>query len=256
MKEKTYTTPLLIILGLAVVILAIVLAFPEEITINSGGVPEKNTLNVQGEYTLTVAPDEAEVYIVVETEDATVRQAQKDNALLVDQVMSALKNAGVAEDEMETSSFNIYPQRKWDPDSREYEDTGYKASHIIKVTTSKIESVGDYIDAATNNGATGINRIQFKLSEETEKDAKEQALSRAAQEAKSKAEAITAGLGSRVGDIVQISESNVYYRGWDYPAPMMAMAEDAEGAAVLKETDIAPSSIDVSARINVLYEIK
>jgi uncharacterized protein YggE len=257
MKEQTNWLMIIVIaLGFCLVSLAIVKApAPEIDVIGSGGgvAAEKNTISVVGQSTFDADPDEAVLYIRVKTEEPTSRQAQEQNARLMNTVRNALKGEGVRDSEMETTSYNLWPQQKYDRDTGEYINTGYVVQHLLKLTTDDVTEVGDLLDVAVDNGANGLDRVEFKLSDSKREDVNGEAIAQASDSASEKAEAIAQNLGVRIKGIYRVSESNI---GYDYyPRPMMAMAESADMGRSFK-TEISPETVRVSASISIVYEIE
>ncbi|HME86888.1 MAG TPA: SIMPL domain-containing protein, partial [Candidatus Nanoarchaeia archaeon] len=128
---------------------------------------------------------------------------------------------------------------------------GYVASYSLKVTTKDFDQVGKIIDVAVANGANAIDSVQFTLSKELEEQVRSEALKKAGQTARMKAEATAEGLGVELGDIVGVSESSFYAQPYYYAKATEAVAAGRPAADLV----IEPSTIQVSASLNVAYEI-
>jgi hypothetical protein len=190
----------------------------------------------------------------VQTKEPTAKRAQDENARLMSNVKEALKRTGVADSEMETINYNMWPQQKWDPETQESVDDGYMVQHTLKVTTKDVTHVGAMVETAVSAGANGLDSISFKLSDAKQEDVNSQALAQASGNAKDKADSIASGLGVRIKRITAVTESNV---GYDYyPRPMYAMAEKAAGAVDYSSNVVSPASVSVSATIGIVYEIE
>ncbi len=263
MKQTTDTHRhgmLLFVMAAGFVLVALAIMFapqPEVKVTNTGagsGQTQANTISVSGNSELTVSPDTAELYIRIVTEEPTAKRAQEENARLTNTVRDALKSKyDLDDDQIESTSYNMWPQQTWNPETREYLDKGYRVQHVLKISTEELEDVGDMFDTAVQNGANGIDRVAYTLSDELEKDVRDQALGRAAESARKKAVALTQSLGVTLGDVNSISESNYNYDSYTY-APMMDM-EAAGGMARSFKTDISPQDVTVRANVNVAYEI-
>ena len=246
--------------GFVLVALAIMFAPAPEIKVTTTGSSGQgqgaaNTISVSGNAELTVTPDEAEVYVRIVTEEPTAKRAQEENARLTNTVRDALKKTyKLDDDQIESNSFNLWPQQKYNPDTREYTETGFRVQHVLKITTDELKEIGNMLDTAVGNGANGVDRISFKLSKELEADVRDQALGRAAGVAKEKAEALATTLGVRIGDLSSVSESNFNYNRYDYAMPAMAEM-DAGGMERSFKTDISPQDVAVTANVNVAYVI-
>lgn len=214
---------------------------------------QQNVVSVSGMAELTVQPDKAEMYISIITNGTEAVQAQDRNRDLSQAVMDALKDAGIAERDMETTSYNLYPTSRWDSRLQHSINTGYELRHTLKVTTNEVDEIGKYADIAVRAGANSIQQISFSLSKELEQQVRDQALGRAGEAAKAKADSIASTMGIRLGSIVAVQESNFYFTPYDF-APM-ARAESAAMDAA-EPTRIAPQSVDVRASISVQYAIR
>ena len=249
MENKSNIVLAIAVIGLVAAVL--VLAYGKSNIQTTGGV-QINTISVAGNGIVTTQPDEATMNIVILTVTPTAEMAQSNNAEISTKVNAALKAAGIKEDDIETTGFNLYPRYEWNPDKNKNELKGYELRNTLKVKTSDTKNVGKYLDAATNAGANTIENVYFGLSKDKEKQVNAQALKLASGMAKEKARSIADSLGVSLGDIVTVSESNVGYTPQYYP--MYARGGDMMASAK-EETAISPTDIEVNAYINVAYEI-
>ncbi len=199
-----------------------------------------------------VMPDEAQVYIEIQTRADDAGDVKDQNAKQSAQVLDALKEYGIAEKDIETTSYYLNEETKWDRDKEEYLVTGYILTNILKVTTQDIGSAGEIIDVAVDAGATGVNNVQFTLSKDRESEIRTELLAEAAQQAKAKAETLVAAVDAELGDIVTMSESSYYTPIFRYAAYDMAMVSSEEKA----ETSISPEQLTISATVSITYEIE
>jgi hypothetical protein len=210
----------------------------------------RDTITVSGTAELKVDPDKADLWLTVEASGNDASAAQAALQLKSNKVIDALKEAGVAESDMETTGFSVYPDYQWNPQTGENTIKGYKASHSIKVNVRDFTKVGTYADVAGGAGAL-VNNVQYGLTDAKKKAFDEQALAQAAASAKQKAESLTSSVGAKLGKVVAIQESNVYYPPMPY-FDRMAIAE-ASGAG--KATEILPGPQTVTATVTVTYAL-
>lgn len=239
----------LMILGM---VLCAVLLTACEISVQQPNQPQQNTISVNGNAQLKAQPNEAIVLLRVETNGTNAKDAQDKNTLAMSSVQRALKQAGVEDKEMETMNYNIYPNTYWDNEKQRQVELGYKASHTLQVKTTELDQVGKLIQIAVDNGATNLDSVSYTLSKEAERTAKDEALRQATKDARQKADALADGLDLRIVKVssVSINEYNVmpFYRGG------VAYAESAmmdKGMPV----PVAPQEVDVSANVQVVFEI-
>lgn len=216
---------------------------------------EKRTITVNGQYKTSMNPDKAEIYLGVETQATTARLSQQDNANIVQAIKSSLYSLGLTSADIETTHYSIYPVYEYPKPC--YSDTcptpsspklvGYKTTHMLKIKASNIDKVGQYLDAAVKAGANDVNSIVFTISDSKRDQLYRQALTEAAKNAKSKADAIATGLGTRVVGIVSATEGSTYVVPY-YRA--LAAAPEADAG-----TEIYAGMVEVSASLSVVYEI-
>ena len=234
---------LITILIAVVVIIGLVLYF------NSA--KEKTTLNVSGFSTIEALADEASVYIGIETLKETAEESKNENSEISGKVLNALEYAGINKENIETSSYNIYPEYDWSYNNQELKD--YKTSNILKITTKDFDEIGKIVDVSIDNGATLIQSINFELSEEKQNKLKQEAISKASEDARVKAEATVLGLNAKLGRVKQVTVSDYNY----YPYPYF-LAESGGGIAEARkaaDVEISPRKLEVTANVNVVFEL-
>ena len=212
---------------------------------------EATTINVNGQSTIKAEADEVSVYVGIETTEKTSEESKNANAKISDNVLVVLKTAGIPEGDIETSSYYIYPEYDWSNNKQDL--TGYRTSNVLKITTKDFDKVGTIVDSSVDAGATTIQSINFELSQDKQNEVKTQAISKATEDAKVKAEATAQGLNARLGKVKTVTIQDYNY----YPFPIYASA-DGGAALDVKEvarTAIQPSSLDVSSTVNVVFEI-
>lgn len=204
-------------------------------------------VTVTGNSEMTVAPDQAIVYLSIQTKDISAEVAKNENARIYDDVLTALIKAGVEMKDIETENYNIYPEYNW---SSGYQQIiGYTVSNNMKITMNDFRNVGKIIDASVDNGAL-VSYINFELSNAKNNEYKAAILANATADAKNKATAIASGLGKRVGSIVSITTSDYNY----YPYPLYR-SESSSGSVKDVATNIQPQNLDISASVTVVYKI-
>jgi len=237
-REKGFWFRLIIVLAVGILIGSYVLKEKE-----------RKTISASGNSQISVVPDEAVVYLLIETRNESAEGAKDQNAWISEKVIAELGRVGLNKEGIETENYNIYPEYDWINGIQRLR--GYVASNYIKITLKEFNKVGKVVDASVDSGAL-INSINFELSNEKMNEYKAMALANASQDAKKKAEAIVAGLGKKLGSLVSISAPEYSYM--PYPLYRMEAAEGADVKSVA--TNIHPRNIEVSASVNVVYEIK
>ena len=195
-------------------------------------------------------PDEAAVYLTIETLKGTADESRNENTAISDRVMASLKILGLEDKNIETLNYNIYPEYDWSENKQRLK--GYKTVNSLKAKTKDFSLLGKIIDAAVDAGVNRVDNIQFELSSELEATAKKDALERASRDAKEKAEATARGLDVKLGKIVSVSTQDYYYQ----PFPIFRGGMAAEAKEAIASTSISPQELETRATVSVVFELK
>ena len=214
--------------------------------------PTSNTVTGNGEAIVKTVPDLVGVYFNVETKGATSEEATSKNSVIVDDLITSLVKEGFERKDIQTLSFNVYPDYSWINNNQKL--NGYRATHQIRVELSTSDSgkIGDVIDASVGAGA-GISYINFELSQVKQNEYKAEALKLAAEDAKIKASAIAEGLNKKLGNLVSTSSNNFNYNPWNlYTASSDSGIAEAKRAT----TNIQPGEQEISASVTAIFKLR
>ena len=210
--------------------------------------PSENTISASGAYQMSVMPDQAIVYLLIETRSKSAEEAKNQNSLISEKVFSSLESIGIKKSDIEAENYNIYPEYDWSDNKQTLK--GYIASNSIKIKTADFDNIGKIVDLSVDAGAL-VSYINFDLSIKKNNEYKSIVLSEASKDARVRAESIASGLGKKLGSLVSVSSSDYNYM----PYPLYAMADS--GVALEKAvTDIQPKNLEINAAVTVSYEIK
>lgn len=229
--------------------------------------PGHTLLTVNGEGKTRREPDMAVFSAGVTTQGATAAEALADNSRAMTQVIAALKSAGIAERDIQTSNLSISPiysdpQREAamaarisgqpysppPPESMVRKIIGYQANNTVQVRQRKLGDYGKIIDTLANAGANQINGPDFQMDEP--EPALREARLDAMRDAKEKAELYAGAAGLRIVRIVSISESGGYFGPTPRVFARMATAEAAPPPA-----PVQPGEMQMTATVTIQYEL-
>lgn len=201
-------------------------------------------LQVNGTAVIKEAPDQATIYVYVETRKETALLSQEEASKILAQVIQALKKEGISSDKIQTDSFTIYPEYYY-PNDKEPTLLGYKTVYGLKVITSNIDQVGTILDSSIKAGANRINNIEFGLSDEKMEEAKIKVIKEAIKVAQVKANAMAEAGNLRIGKISQITEYSYNIIPYN-----RALGADLKSSIV-----VPPEDVQISATVSVTYNI-
>jgi uncharacterized protein YggE len=217
-------------------------------TINQAAAPQIRTLNVNGSGQVSLTPDIAYIYIGVHDEAPNASEAVEANNTHSLAVIAAIKAAGVAEKDVNTSNFSIWPSQQYGPDGT-ITGTVYMVDNTVYVIVRDINTLGDLLDAAITAGANTVNSIQFDVDDK--KDAVKEARAKAVVDAKAQAQELADAAGVTLGDIQSIS----FYE--NSPIPYYEGKGGGGGdAAMASSVPIQPGQLNITVSVSIAYEIK
>ena len=214
------------------------------------GTSTDRTIHVNGSGSVVGEPDMATLNLGVSVLRKTVAQAREDAASAMTAVVKSLKTNGVAEDDIKTKNFSIYPQYDYTEAGRVLR--GYNVSNTVSAKVLDLDTLSKIIDDAAEGGGDSvvINSIQFSIEDPTPLQA--QARSLAVKNAEAKAQTLADAGGVTLGKPVTITETT-YTSG-----PPIVYAEDAalDAEAGRTPTPISPGEFTVTVNVSVVYEIE
>ena len=193
-----------------------------------------------------VAPDMATITLGVQTEAATAGEALKANGLRMNQVMAALKKAGIAERDIQTSNLNLNAQYAYEQ-NQPPRLTGYQASNQVTITVRDLAKLGATVDATVGAGANTVNGISFGLA--NPQAAEDAARLEAVKALQAKAELYGRATGYKAWRLVNLNEGGGYTPA-PPPMPVYAMAK----REMADSTSIASGELKVRIDVNAVYE--
>ena len=212
---------------------------------------EKTTITVTGQSKIESLADQVIVYVGIETLKKTTEESKDENAMISDDILTALIKADIPKADIETSSYNIYPEYDYNYETGKQSLKGYKTVNILKIKTKDFSRVGKIVDSSVDAGATNIQGINFELSQEKQNQIKTEAISKASEDAKIKAQATAQGLNAKLGRVKSVTIADYNY----YPFPIYTAESGADVRKVVS-TEILPSKLEVTANVNVVFEIQ
>lgn len=213
--------------------------------------PPPNTVTVVGTGSASGSPDVANIQFGVEMFSEDLSSAFSDVNTTINDVITALVDAGVAREDIRTVGLNVYQDRGMSPMPMESAAADgprpvFNVSNQIRVIVRDINTVPDVINAALAAGSNQIYGLDFQISDT------ETLLSTAREDAVANANARAAELaglfGASLGEVVTIEEVNTGGFGmYD-----MAMAEGRGGGG---GATIEPGQLSVQLQIRVTYAL-
>ena len=206
------------------------------------------TISVTGTGKVELTPDTAYIYIGVHSEGPDAVEAVSSNNEKSEAVKDALVALGVAEDDIQTTNFSIYPQPRYDNQGQPTGEITYMVDNTVYVKVSDLDMVGEILDAAVKAGANSINGISFDLEDKSA--AMAEAREKAVDDANVQAQQLADAAGVSLGPVITITTSSV--------APVVPIYGKGGGASVemAASVPVSPGQMTISVDVFMVYGIQ
>lgn len=202
-------------------------------------------LNVSADAEASRVPDIARLSAGVVTQAVDGNTAMRQNAEQMTKVVAAIKAAGIAEKDVQTSGINLSPQYQY-KEGEAPKITGYQASNTVSLKVRDVSRLGKVLDALAAQGANQINGPSFEI--DNPEPVYDEARIAALKKAQQRAETYARQLGLKVRRIVSISEGRS-----GGVRPVMMMATRAKSDAM--DTPVSPGETTLSVNLDVTFEL-
>lgn len=212
------------------------------------------TLSAEGRSTRT--PDLAAFSAGVTSQGKTAGEALAINSAEMNKVVAALRKAGIADRDIQTSNLSlnpIYAPQRTLPNGEVVPPQpviiGYQVYNTVNVRQRDLANYGRVIDTLVAAGANQVNGPSFEM--DNPDAALDEARAQAMAKARDRANLYAKAAGLRVVRILSISESG----GYAPPPIMYARAAMADMAAPPPPPPVAPGELQMTANVSVLFEL-
>ena len=197
---------------------------------------------------VTRVPDVARINAGVISQAATASEAIRLNSARMAAVREALRRAGIADRDIQTSNISLEPDYRY-VENQPPRLTGYRASNQVTVRFRDIAQTGRILDALVAQGANQLSGPMLEI--DRPEAALDEARTAALTIARARAELYARSLGMRVRRVLSVSEAGM--PSMPFPRPMaVGRAAMAEQASV----DIDPGEQRLSIALTVSFELE
>jgi uncharacterized protein len=193
-----------------------------------------------GDATVSRKPDIASIFVGVESQQTTASAAQSDLASKAAKLIARAKALGIADKDINTSSYSVGPY--YAPNSQSI--SGYRASEQLHLTWRSVDTVGKALDALVQEGGATNIGVSFGLADP--KAAQAEARTLAIGDAHSRAQAMAAAAGVKLGQVVRVSDVTVSA----YPSARYDITAAAPAA-----TQLPVGELNLTISVEVAYAI-
>ena len=201
-------------------------------------------VTVTGRGEVKIRPDKLDVIVGVSTGQKSSQAVVADNAAALQRLQNAVRKAGVVEKDIQTESSSVAPTytRDTDPETPGLLSAprilNYSMYSHVRVTVRNPARVGDILDAIKSAGSSEIESVQ--ITEEAQKAAQNEALEKAVQDARRKADLLVKAAGVRLNGVIAITDDTGGHH------PIFRTASDLA-------VPFAPNELVITAKVTITY---
>lgn len=226
-------------------------------------IPPMNVISVTGTAEVYAKPDVASFNYSVVEEAKTANEAQDKATTKTNAVLDALKKAGIADKDVKTIAYNIYPKYEYQTSQKvgglcvngycsdgKQVIVGYEVSQTVEVKVRKVDTAGDMLALVGGMNVSNVSNLNFVVDD---MDAlKAEVRNKAIVDAKEKAKALSKVLGVSFDSIINFSEAGDGY----YPVAMSARYD----AGMMETKAVAPQlptgENKITSQVTLTYSLK
>jgi uncharacterized protein len=190
-------------------------------------------IDVNGTSELDLPADQINITIQIRTVDYSIERSKKSNNKHLDELLGALKDAGINSKEIQVSPITL--GKNYEYIERERKHKGYFTEVWVSVLLKDLSKYFDLINDLSSNNVFEIVNSNYCISDyETQHKA---AYEKALKAAKEKAEYMSKALGVNLGEVLEIEENdNWQSRSLASNTISVAEASDVSGKVMIKRS--------------------
>jgi len=159
---------------------------------------------------------------------------------------------GLADEDMQTSYYNLWVENVYDPYTYEYTDeVVYHVQHYIRFEVRNLDEVGDVLAAIISAGANTVSSVSFTVEDQSELS--NNAYLAAIEDAEHRAGLMADAMGVTLGDVQYISQ---YSTAYQTSGSSSYGYESISGSFSASPPPITAGAFMMTAQVSVTHEIK
>lgn len=226
--------------------------------------PTPPSLHVQAQSWVEVEPDKATlsarlwentpaVPTLEDTDSGELSDARERLENRASELIKAMEEIGIEQRAINAGSLNVYPEHVAGPRNDDGEQETLMRTRLerpFSIELTDIGQLGEVFDAMISAGVNTLDGVQFDLQDRDA--ATDEALTKALEKARHKADLMASTLGVRLGQVQRIEEAQAPI----FQPRMMAMRAESDAMGSGSASDYRPGTIRIDAEVNVEWAIR
>lgn len=259
-QEKVWKVGMWVGIFLSIFLIVISIKALRETAYVGRDVPAMNTISVNGKGEEFQAPDIATFSFGVTENAKTVDVAQGAATTKINAALKALKDSGIEEKDIKTTSYNINPRYEYvqtscvsgNCQSGHQVLTGYDVSQNVEVKVRDLTKAGALFATVGSLGVQNVNGLTFAIDKI--EDVRAKARAEAIDDAQAKAKLLAKQLGVHIVRISSFYDAGDVQPYYGYAKGGMEMMNAS--AAPVAAPSIPSGEQKVTSQVTITYEIR
>ncbi len=212
------------------------------------------TISVSGQGKMKYTPDIADVDVSLISKNVDPAKVQQESDAKMAQVVSYLKDQGIKEEDIKTTSYSLYPEYQQGPNMTNTSViVGYTLNQGVEFRCRDLSKVGTIVGGLSQAGANSVGGIRFSLSDEKMESLTLQAKQLGIQKAEAELASMKSVLGFRSARLVGVGTSVIYPQSYQASYKTLGMGgADASSAPA----PIQAGTGEITVPVSMTYEIR
>ncbi|WP_299933500.1 SIMPL domain-containing protein [uncultured Pelagimonas sp.] len=205
------------------------------------------TITVSGEASVVTAPDMATLSLGATGRGKDPITAMNATSEILDAVIARLRDQGLEERDIQTSSLRLNRMARWDREKEVEVFQGFEASNMLSIRVRDLSQLSEVLGAVLQDGANSLSNLSWGVQDAQKLE--DEARRRAIKDAIAKAALYADAAGVTVGAVQSIRDT----------AEPMVQSSMARSAPVMEamaaDVPVAAGEIEATARVTMVFEI-
>ncbi|WP_290571500.1 SIMPL domain-containing protein [Idiomarina sp.] len=203
---------------------------------------QQSGISVTGAASVSAVPDQASISFAIEQRGNKLSALKTQVDQYTTRLIDDLLDRDIPRDNIQSFQLSIYPQYETDNDGKR-EQRGFIVSRNIDVTLPSLALYDQIIDLAIAQGVTRVGQVRFEVSDQQQ--LYQQALQKAFENARNKAEFIATTAGLEIVSVMSVQEQSMAR-----PVMFEMAAMDSRS-----KSPSLPGAQEIEARLNVVFSV-
>lgn len=208
---------------------------------------EEAVIRVKGQGSINLTADRVTVEIGTRSKSASIAEAHAENIKTMNAIMESIQKVGVEKEKMMTRQYTVDTYEEGYNSLGVGTTTVYAVTNMLFVKVDDLSLLSQVLDAATKAGANNIWGLNFYSTQS--KEAYQQALEIAVQNARVTAETLAKASGKKLGEMKEVLEFDHHNSAYG----VMVNMEMEKGAG---GTPISAADVTVTANLEITFELE